>query len=205
MMSRPPSFSIPALTKLSAKPGFVTSPLTATASPPSALISSTTAWPGASSRSLTTTLAPWRASLSAMERPMPRPEPDTRATFPARLFISFSSLESDDGFAGKFDVSGFVLGGESKPRALLAIDFEEFGDSSLAADLGAELRDRDEARRQRAQSVRTYDIGEGLPEHRHHEHALRKHVRESRLLGEVDVDMHRIVVAGRASVESERR
>src|SRR5271165_816858 len=43
MMSSPPSFSAPAPTKLSAKPGLVTSPLTATASPPSALISSTPA------------------------------------------------------------------------------------------------------------------------------------------------------------------
>jgi hypothetical protein len=57
------------------------------------------------------------------------------------LFISFSSLESDDSLAGKFDISGFILGGEGKPCALLAVGFEEFRDCSFAADLSAELID----------------------------------------------------------------
>lgn len=42
---------------------------------------------GASSRSFSTTFAPSRASLSASARPMPRPPPVTRATFPASLVI----------------------------------------------------------------------------------------------------------------------
>lgn len=50
--------------------------------PGMALISATTASPGSASRSLTTTRAPSLASFSAIARPMPRPDPETSATFP---------------------------------------------------------------------------------------------------------------------------
>eukprot|EP01034_Spumella_vulgaris_P023572 gene23571-29800_t len=55
----------------------------ATAWPPLATISATVCSAGAWSRSLMTTRAPSLASLSAISRPMPRPEPDTWATWPS--------------------------------------------------------------------------------------------------------------------------
>src|SRR4051794_7514526 len=71
------------------------SPL-ATASPPIPLISSTTCCAGVRSppdpstlppRSLTTTLAPLAARLSACSRPMPRPAPVTMATRPSHNLL----------------------------------------------------------------------------------------------------------------------
>src|SRR3546814_759188 len=67
-------------TKRSPKSASVTLPTQATASPPSALIAATTSAAGSSSRSFTTMRAPSRASLSASARPMPRPDPEIRAT-----------------------------------------------------------------------------------------------------------------------------
>jgi hypothetical protein len=43
---------------------------------------------GPLSKSLTTTFAPCRASFNAIARPMPRPEPETSATLPARLLMN---------------------------------------------------------------------------------------------------------------------
>src|SRR4051794_6064695 len=60
------------------------SPVSSTASPPAAVISSTTDWPTSPSSSLTTTRAPSRASSIASPRPMPRPAPVTIATLPSR-------------------------------------------------------------------------------------------------------------------------
>src|SRR5262245_55016007 len=111
MMSRPLKFDSAAPTKRSAKPASDTLPLKATASPPAALISAATASPGAASRSLTTTLAPSLASLSAMARPMPRPEPVMSATFPFSFDILFP-LQRDDSFAGELDLASLVFGGQ---------------------------------------------------------------------------------------------
>jgi len=51
-------------------------------------LSAATPSPGPLSKPLTTTFAPWRASFSAIARPMPRPEPKTSATLPARLLMN---------------------------------------------------------------------------------------------------------------------
>ena len=68
-------------------------------------ISSTTCWAGLRSpplpstlppRSLTTTLAPWPARLSACSRPMPRPAPVTMATRPSqRPMLDVPPVETD--------------------------------------------------------------------------------------------------------------
>src|SRR6185437_13380098 len=145
MMSSPPKRSIAAPTKRSAKPGSVTLPLTATASPPAALISATTASPGAASRSLTTTLAPLLASFSAMARPMPRPEPVMSATLPVSFGIS-SVLDFDDGFAGKFNFAVLILGRQRQLRAAFAVLFDQFSDVAFAGQFRAKLRDGDETR-----------------------------------------------------------
>ena len=54
------------------------------ASPPAALMPSATSLQASALREETTTLAPNLASSSAEERPMPRLEPVTIATFPVR-------------------------------------------------------------------------------------------------------------------------
>src|SRR5215813_1128645 len=163
MMSRPLKFDSAAPTKRSAKPASATLPLTATASPPAALISAATASPGAASRSLTTTRAPSLASFSAMARPMPRPDPVTSATFPFSLDISFP-LQRDNSFAGEFDLAALVFRGQRQPRQLLAIVLQQFGDRALAGQLRTELRDRGKARREGADARGRHRIGQGLTE-----------------------------------------
>src|ERR1700749_3842501 len=54
------------------------------ASPPDLLMPSATSWQASALRLEITTLAPSLASSSAEERPMPRLEPVTTATFPVR-------------------------------------------------------------------------------------------------------------------------
>src|SRR5579864_9056576 len=68
---------------------------TAIASPPLALIAFTTSSQAGSLRLDTTTLAPWAAICSQIERPMPRLPPVTTATLPDRsniMGVSWSSL-----------------------------------------------------------------------------------------------------------------
>src|ERR1700722_18245294 len=139
MTSSPPNVSIAAPTKRSGKPWSVTLPFTAPAAPPADLISSATARPGSSSASLTTTLAPCRANLSAMARPMPRPEPETRATLFFKFCISNSS-DGNDGFAGELDLALLILGSKGKPHSFFAHRFEQLGDIAFARQLSAELR-----------------------------------------------------------------
>src|SRR5947209_14840261 len=90
--SRRPKASTACATIAPASSKSATLPPLTTASPPAATISSTTDCAGEASsptpltsppRSLTTTLAPWRASDSACSRPMPRPAPVTSATRPS--------------------------------------------------------------------------------------------------------------------------
>ncbi len=71
---------------------------------------------------------------------MPRPDPETRATFLRDCSFRFPRSESEDSFAGKFDVSGFVSGGEGEAGALFAFGFEKLRDRSFAADFCAELQ-----------------------------------------------------------------
>jgi hypothetical protein len=94
MMSRPPNSEVAVPTNRSPKPSAVTLPAQTTALPPALVISSTTALAGSVSRSLTTTLAPSAASFSAIERPIPRPEPLTMAVLPSSfpIFVVLSGF-----------------------------------------------------------------------------------------------------------------
>src|SRR5208337_3013830 len=200
MMSRPPSVSVAAPTKRSAKPGLVTSPLMATASPPAALISAATASPGPESRSLTASLAPCWASFSAIARP----EPETSATFPSKLLIRPPQRsQRDDRFAGELDVASLVPGGEREPGAALAVRLEEFRDRPFAGDRRAELGDGYKTGREGAQPIRRHGVGHGLAEQAHDQHAVGENVGEAGLLGEIAVDVDRVVIAGRPCVEGE--
>lgn len=51
---------------------------------PASTIRSTTRLPRSTVRPVTATWAPSRPNISAIERPMPRVDPDTRATLPCR-------------------------------------------------------------------------------------------------------------------------
>ena len=91
-MLRSPKVSIAVLISRSAPAQSLTLSPLATASPPIPLISCTTCSAGLKSpplpsmfppRSLTTTLAPCDAKLSACSRPIPRPAPVTMAIFPS--------------------------------------------------------------------------------------------------------------------------
>src|SRR6185295_10746222 len=85
-----PKESTAVLTMRSPKSFAVTSPTHATARPPKPLTSATASCAGPSSRSLTTSAAPSRASRRAMLRPMPRPEPVTIATRPSSCAMGSS-------------------------------------------------------------------------------------------------------------------
>ena len=92
--SRPPKVSTAvSMSRLAPSTSATSSPL-ATALAPMARISSTT-WPAgpadrplpstSAPRSLTTTLAPWRANSMAWARPMPRPAPVITTTRPSQM------------------------------------------------------------------------------------------------------------------------
>src|SRR6266851_2567754 len=87
MTWRPPNWRTAVSTMRSPKSLAVTSPLHATARPPSRSMRAMVSLAGASSRSLTTTAAPSRASRSATCCPMPRPEPVTTATLPSSCLM----------------------------------------------------------------------------------------------------------------------
>src|SRR3954465_13209014 len=104
MSTRPKVSSVEA-TILSALAGSPIESVEAIAAPPFLVISLTTPWAGPASlpqpssatpMSLTTTLAPSSASISAMARPMPRPAPVTMATLswtiPAMCSVRFWCL-----------------------------------------------------------------------------------------------------------------
>src|SRR5262249_52911669 len=183
------------------KPASATLPLTATASPPAALISAATASPGAASRSLTTSFAPSLASFSAMARPMPRPEPVTSATFPFSLDLGSLLSQLDDCFDRELDLAGLIFGGQRQPRALLAIVLHELGHGALAGQPGAEPRDRGKARREGADARSRHHIGQCLAEIGHHQHPVREHVGKPGLLGKIQIDMDRVVIARGAAIE----
>src|SRR5579875_2787880 len=93
-VSRPPKVSRAARIIRAAPSMSETSSPLAIASPPMARISSTTCPAGpvelpvpstSDPRSLTTTLAPWRANSRACSRPMPRPAPVTTTTRPSQI------------------------------------------------------------------------------------------------------------------------
>ena len=96
--SRPPNVSIACFTAASPPAHVLMSSVLAAAAPPAEVISLTTSWAGPVSppepsrlppTSLTTTLAPWRASISAYSRPSPRPAP---VTMQIRSTQSFSVI-----------------------------------------------------------------------------------------------------------------
>src|SRR5664280_13906 len=78
--------------------GSETSSAWATALPPAASIARATSSAVPPLRSATWTLAPCRASRSAVARPMPEPPPVTTATLPCRLgsLLTASSISSDE-------------------------------------------------------------------------------------------------------------
>src|SRR5579862_1781241 len=91
--SRPPNVSTAWWTMRAAPAQSATSSVLATASPPASAIDAATSRAGPPSapvpsrappRSLTTTRAPWAASISAWSRPIPRPAPVTMHTRPSR-------------------------------------------------------------------------------------------------------------------------
>src|ERR1700694_593070 len=88
MTCRPPSCLTATSTMRSPKSLAVTSPLQATARPPIFSMRPIVSLAGASSRSLTTTAAPSRASRRATCCPMPRPDPVTIATLPSSCPIA---------------------------------------------------------------------------------------------------------------------
>ena len=97
--SRPNVSTAVAIEAVGRSQSATSSPL-ATASPPMARISSTTSPAGpveppepssSAPRSLTTTLAPWRANSRACARPMPRPAPVTMTTRPSQMPMRGSS------------------------------------------------------------------------------------------------------------------
>src|SRR4051812_26985249 len=129
MMSTPPNSCTAVCTNRSAKPSAVTLPAQATARPPASSIAATVSLAGASSRSLTTTAAPSAASFSAISRPMPRPDPVTRATRPSSLLIcDLLRLEGDDCVAGEGGGAIDQRDGEREGGALLAVDLVDRGD-----------------------------------------------------------------------------
>ena len=92
--SRRPKASTAVATSCSAWAQSATSAPSATASPPMARMASTTSPAGpvdpprpsiSAPRSLTTTLAPWRANSRAWARPIPRPAPVTITTRPSQM------------------------------------------------------------------------------------------------------------------------
>src|SRR4029450_12272981 len=113
-------------------------------------MSATVCAAGSASRSLMTTRAPSLASLSAISRPMPRPEPETMATLPSSLRFMCSllcpvSVPSDARLAGELVDAVLVGGRDVKPHAAPAFVFELLGNLAGAADALAHLSDRSEA------------------------------------------------------------
>src|SRR6478736_6514544 len=144
-MSRP-LYSLTAVpTKRSAKSGAVTLPTQATARPPAARMACTVSSAGSASRSLTTMLAPSLASLRAIERPMPRPEPVMRATLPSSLRVMCFSWESsrqrDEGLADDLGLSELVGALELDAHAALAVVLELLDHAAAAAHRVAEVGD----------------------------------------------------------------
>src|SRR5882757_5303814 len=138
MMSRPPKLSVAVATKRSAKPSPVTEPTAVTALPPPVLMSRAVCSAGSASRSFTTTEAPSPASLSAISRPIPRPEPETMATLPSRcpmvcvLSGSVPGITDDDGGPQprhRLAVTGDLGRADEEPQRpdLLRVDVGDLG------------------------------------------------------------------------------
>src|SRR6478752_5877124 len=129
MMSSPLYSFTAVATKRSAKSGAVTLPMQATAWPPASRMACTVSWAGSASRSLTTMRAPSLASLSAIERPMPRPEPVMRATLPSSLRVmgispEGGSRQGDERLADDLGLSELVGAQQLDAHAALAVAFE---------------------------------------------------------------------------------
>src|SRR5210317_512041 len=151
MMSMPPKASTAVCTNRSPKSSSVTLPTQATASPPLPIMSATVCSAGSASRSLTTTRAPSPASLRAISRPIPRPEPDTNATLFCSLLIDLVLLsgwvfvllgdlvQRRDRLADQLDVAVFIRGLQFQAHALLAVFLKFLHDLAGTAHLRAQL------------------------------------------------------------------
>src|SRR5262249_23491016 len=83
--------------------------------------------------------------------------------------------------------------------ALLALARDLAADRDGVANPG----DRGEARAELAHLRLRHPRGDEAAKEGHRQHAVREHVLEPELLGEVDIDMDRVVVAGAAAIERE--
>src|SRR5215208_6826217 len=101
--------------------------------------------PPAATRSLMTTRAPSRASFRAISRPMPRPEPETRATLPSRVRVMgvpwWVSVPGDQRFAAQLGEAVLVGRGQLQLHAAVSVVLELLGDLRRAGDALAHVRD----------------------------------------------------------------
>ena len=111
----------------------------------------------------------------------------------------------DQRVAGELDLARLVRGRDRHPDQPLAVALELFGDAAGADDALADVRHRGEAHAELAQVPLRRPVGQQAPEPRHRQHAVGEHVGHPGGAGEIDVDVHRVVVAGRPGVERERR
>src|SRR5688572_17195249 len=122
MSSVPNASTAWSIMRLAPLKSLTSSPLTM-ASPPMPAISAATCCAGVRSapvpsgsppRSLTTTLAPWLASMSACSRPMPRPAPVTTATRPSHSFAIANSPSAPERSTRRLD-AGLQIGPDRAP------------------------------------------------------------------------------------------
>src|SRR5699024_4598017 len=186
MMSRPLNLSTAVPTKRSAKSGSLTLPTQPSASPPAARISSSTSCAGSASRSLITTRAPSLASFRAIERPMPRPDPVTRATFPSSFFdmgffrsgVECVSGKRDPGFAEDLHLPVLIGAVHFHAGATLAADVADFRDLAAAGDDISQMGDALEAHVDAAQTGLRRPVRQQAAQPGHAQHALGENVRQ---------------------------
>src|SRR5882757_974949 len=205
MMSRPPKLSTAVATNRSAKSASVTLPTQLTALPPAASIAATVSLAGSASRSFTTTLAPSPASLTAISRPMPRPEPETMATLPSRVPMFGSLLingsgDGDGGFAGQGDSAVGQSHGQLEGGQPVLDRHHPAGAGRPAVHRG----DRGEPHPVGADPFLRHPVGEQPAEVGHGQHAVREDVVQPGGAGHVEVDVDRVVVPGGAGEQRQR-
>src|SRR2546426_852990 len=208
-MSSPPKVSTAVPTKRSAKPSSLTLPTHETASPPEPVIAASVSSAGSASRSLTTMRAPSEASFRAISRPIPRPEPETSATFPSSVLMPAPLLralrEGDDGVALHGDRAVRERDCELDGRATLAVDLLDRDDLPGAGRLGADRGDRAEADPERTELLLRHPGDQEPSEVRHREHSVREDIGEPDRSRVVEVDVDRVVVARCARKERQGR
>src|SRR2546426_499953 len=193
--------------KRSAKSGALTLPLHATASPPPLLICAATASTVSTSTSLTTTRAPSAASFSAIERPIPRPEPVTSATFPSSCVMlgefrgcsdrRFWRVRSERDQCVTEDLGLAVLVGAADfdAQQLCAALFELLDHLAAAGDDMSQMGDAEETRVELAQVRLRRPLRDEAAQPGHYEHAMREHIRHAGPARVIDIDVDRMVIA----------